>query len=322
MKIDVHSHIVGEQYFKELAALPGMTEVEDPYEYALVRDGKKVVPVKKDWFDPDRTIRDMDDRGIDVRLLSLSTPNLYIFPPDRQGAVAQRVNDELFERCRAHPDRLKGLASLPMGDIEATMKELDRVGDMKEIVAGIAMGSNVAGTPLSDERFEPVWQRINDERWPVVEHPMHPSFAQDLQDMNMSIRFGFMFDTQLMLARMIYAGIFERYPDFPFVVAHTGAGMLGLLHRLDGGLRTPEIAANIKKKPSDYAKNLYYDSCAFFEPTLMMALDLVGADHLMFGTDFPFVETGSEHIDQLRIDDSTREQIRSGTAASIFGIAA
>jgi aminocarboxymuconate-semialdehyde decarboxylase len=111
------------------------------------------------------------------------------------------------------------------------VKEIDRVAGMKE-VCGISVGSNVNGVPLSDPRFEPIWARINHHKMAVVEHPNFPTFQRDLPEYNLSLMMGFYFDTQICVTRMILNGVFARYPDMKFIVAHTGAGMLAIMNRL------------------------------------------------------------------------------------------
>ena len=123
-----------------------------------------------------------------------------------------------------------------MGNVEASLKEIDRaVGELG--LKGLALGSNVIGPPLNDPCFEPLWKRINELCLPVVEHPMFPKDTSDMGEFELPLRVGLMFDTTLMAARMIYAGIFERYPDFPFVLAHSGAALIMLLERLDNGFK-------------------------------------------------------------------------------------
>ena len=91
------------------------------------------------------------------------------------------------------------------------------------------------------------------------------------------LRVGLMFDTTLMAARMIYAGIFERYPNFPFVLAHSGAALIMLLERLDNGYRLfPDCRKYINRLPSDYASRLYYDTCAFGQAALVFVIGAVG----------------------------------------------
>ena len=224
-----------------------------------------------------------------------------------------------MELTRKHPDRIRALASLPLDDIPASLAEIERVAKIREVV-GIAIGSNVNGVSLSDDRFEPVWKKINEHRLPVVEHPMFPSFDEDLPEYNLALMMGFYFDTQIMVTRMILNGVFERYPDFPFIVAHTGGGMLGVMHRYSRIPNAyPEVKAKMHDKPFEtFIKNLYWDSCAIGEPMLLLARDLVGTEHLLFGTDYPYTGIGTEHVDTLPLSGAEKKLMLGDNAARVF----
>ncbi len=317
MKVDVHAHIMSAALHEAVARLPGVTTVPNLWGAALKRDGTHVVSYNEAWYGRDHPIREMDAKGIDMRLLSLTSPSVYIFEAKNQAEVARRVNDETIAFCRGRTDRLRALPSLPLGDVDAAIAELDRVAGAPE-VAGIAMGSNAAGVPLSDPRFEPLWARIDALRIPVVEHPMHPTFAADIQDRNFSVVLGFWFDTQLCVARLIQNGVFERYPNFPFVVAHTGSGLLSALERLDWAAE--RWATELPQPASHYAKRLYFDTCGTYAPLLMEAHAAVGADHMLFGTDYPYIDIDFAHVNDLPIAAADKEAINGATAARIFGL--
>ncbi len=201
------------------------------------------------------------------------------------------------------------------------MRELDRA--VHELgLKGVAIGSNIGGLPLNDARFEPLWEKINALRLPVVEHPVFPRDTADMGEFELPLRVGLMFDTTLMAARMIYAGIFERYPDFPFVLAHTGAALIMLMERLDNGYRLfPDCRKYIDKLPSEYARRLYYDTCAFGQDALMFAIGAVGVSQILFGTDDPFIGSDTAHVARLPISDADKAAILGGNAARMFGLA-
>ena len=321
MQIDVHAHFIHPSFFEPVEALPGVSRRDlDNGAQELRRGNVTLLPRRDAWFDDDHCIADMDSKGIDIRLISLTAPNVHAFEPSAQASLARAINAAAFERCRSNPSRLRALACLPLADTSAALAELDLVAD-DSMCVGISMGSSNGAMPLNHPSLEPVWRRINELRLPVVEHPSHPQHTEGLEEYELPIRIGFMFETTVALTRMIYAGIFERYPDFPYVVAHTGAALLMLSERLDNGFRLfPDCRKDINRLPSEYIKRLHFDSCAFGRNALMFAVNEVGAEHILFGTDYPFIAADATHVNTLPVDAAARERILWRNAAELFGL--
>ena len=321
MRIDVHAHIVERDYLEALQRLAGLTaERTADGKTLLRRDGYTMAWTRADMFDVDRRLSEMDRKGIDVRVLSLSTPNVYPWRGAEQVRIARAINDALARMVRAHPDRFVGLASLPLADTGAALAELERsVGELG--MKGVVIGSNVDGMAMNDARLEPVWARLNALRLPVFEHPMFPKDTSGLGEFELPLRVGLVFDTTLAATRMIYGGVFERYPDFPYILGHTGGALLTILERLDNGYRLfPDCRKFIARPPSEFAKKLYYDTCAFYAPALRMAIDSVGVSQLLFGTDDPYIDADVGHVERLAIGAEEKTAILGGNAARLFGL--
>ena len=321
MKIDIHAHVVNRRYVDELVTHAGLSIQKTASGQTLMRRGNRTFLWYRDnMFDLEARVRDMDAKGIDMRALSLSTPNVYEWDAARQIEIARDINDATAAMVRAHPTRFVGLGSLPLADIGASLSELDRMtGELG--LAGVAIGSNVGGVPLNDPRFEPVWARIDALELAVFEHPMFPTHTEDMEEFELPLRVGFVYDTTTAVARMIYSGIFERYPRFKYIMAHTGGALLMILERLDNGYRIfPDCRKYINRLPSEYAGHLYYDTCSFYGPALMMAHGIVGADHLLFGTDDPFIGSDSSHVDALPISAEDKAKIFGGNAARLLNV--
>lgn len=322
MRIDVHAHIVDRAYIEALSALKGLTASAGDKGQVLLRQGNHTYAwYREEMFEVDARLRDMDRLGIDRRILSLSTPNVYEWEGEAQIAMARQINDALARMLRGHPDRFSGLASLPIGaGTDEALAELERcVGELGMV--GVAVGSNIGGMMLDDARLDPVWARINALRLPVFEHPMFPVNTSGMEAYELPLRVGFVFDTTLALTRMIYAGVFARYPDFPFVVAHTGGALLTILERLDNGYRLfPDCREKIDALPSVYAKRLYFDSCSFYGPALKMALEIVGPEHILWGSDDPFIGASAAHIESLDRPENEKRLMLGENAARIFAV--
>jgi aminocarboxymuconate-semialdehyde decarboxylase len=321
MNIDVHSHIVDREYLDDLVSTLGLaTESTGDGKRLFRRNGATVAWSRPDMFEIDQRLKEMDKKDIAVRILSLSAPNVYLWADADQVAAARRINDALAKICRQHPDRFIGLASLPLKDIESSLTELDRC--IHELgMKGVTIGSNIDGLQLDDPKFEPIWARINELRLPVFEHPMFPNNSTGLEGFELPLRLGLIFDTTLSATRLIYSGVFERYPDFPYIMAHTGGALLMALERLDNGYRLfPDCRRYINKLPSEYAKRLYYDTTAFGEEALSFALSVVGPYQVLFGTDDPFIAADTSHVTKLPISAADKGQILGANAARIFGL--
>jgi aminocarboxymuconate-semialdehyde decarboxylase len=320
--IDIHAHFVDRRYLDDLVRVMRLDTEPTADGKTLLRErGATIAWTRPDMFEIEHRLADMAKKSIDMRVLSVSAPNVYPWPAAEQVEIARHVNDALARYCAAHPNKFIGLASLPLADVDASLREIDRA--VNELgLKGVAIGSNINGVALNDARFEPLWARINALRLPVVEHPVFPRDTSDMGEFELPLRVGLMFDTTLMAARMIYAGIFERYPDFPFVLAHTGAALIMLMERLDNGYRLfPDCRKYIDKLPSEYGKRLYYDSCAFGAQALMFAIGTVGVGQILFGTDDPFIGSDTAHVTSLPVSDADKEAILGGNAGRIFGLA-
>ena len=200
MIVDIHAHIVDRRYFDELIAACGLERQDTDDGKSLFRhNGFSVAWSRPDMFDIEHRLADMDRKGIDMRVLSLSTPNVYPFPAEVRQRVTTEINDALARICRAHPARFTGLGSLPLPDVPASLAELDRcVADLG--MKGVIIGSNVGGPPLNDPVYEPLWSRINELRLPVFEHPMFPRDTSDLGEFELPLRVGLIADTTLAAA--------------------------------------------------------------------------------------------------------------------------
>src|SRR3954462_5484430 len=173
MKIDVHSHLFDQRYFDAMwkdFTLERSTTREG--QTLMRKNGFTYMWYRDNFFDIDHRLHVMDKQGIDMRVLSLSSPNVYDWQGARQVELARLMNDATAAMVRSHPDRFAGVGSLPLGDVQASLAEIDRI--MEAGLHGGMIGSNIAGVQVNAPRFEPVWAKIDKLRLPVFEHPMFP----------------------------------------------------------------------------------------------------------------------------------------------------
>ncbi|MEK6529271.1 MAG: amidohydrolase family protein, partial [candidate division NC10 bacterium] len=197
--IDVHNHILSREYADLLARFGG-------HRYSLAQDaegqtvvmraGARFMTFTEPMFDPELRLPAMDKVGVAIELLSYTCPNAYWAEGALAAEVARVMNDHLAEVCARWPQRFRGLASVPLQDVDLALKELERAVDRLGMV-GLIVLANVNETPLDDPRFEPFWAALNERRLPVLLHPTVPpgidSMGMDRYGLVPSV--GFMIDT-------------------------------------------------------------------------------------------------------------------------------
>jgi aminocarboxymuconate-semialdehyde decarboxylase len=324
MRIDVHTHYYPEKYFRMIEEIPS--------EFSFARDmtgrtiityqGARFFGVTPPMSDPAKRLEDMDRVGIDVEVLSLSTPNIFFADERRQPEVARVVNDAYAELAAAHPARFKAFASIPMDAPDLAIEELHRtVNDLK--MNGVVLLSNIKGRPLTSPVYRPFFEEANRMKLCIFLHPMIPANASDFSEYVLGPLVAFPFDTTLAVARMCFDGLFEELPGIKWIIGHLGGAIPYLMERLDNGFRDfADCRVKIDRLPSTYLKKLYYDTVTFSPYTLRMARDLVGAEHMVMGSDYPHllgsIDRAVSSIEDLQVPDYEKQRIFSGTALSIL----
>ncbi len=266
----------------------------------------------------------LDDAGIDMQVLTFTSPGVQVHPADRSAGFARMVNDALAAIVRDRGDRFTALATLPLNDPAASVVELERAtGELG--FSGFMLFGNVNGVPLSDERFWPLYEKAEAAGATLYIHPTHPVGVEAMTEFWLMPLVGFTFDTTLAAAGLVFSGVVERFPKLNWVLAHLGGAIPYLAERLDRGYHAfEECRANITRPPSEYLKKFYYDTVNFDSGALQFAIDFAGADHLVAGSDYPH-QIGSlssmvESIRTLDISDEARAAILGGNAARLLGL--
>jgi predicted TIM-barrel fold metal-dependent hydrolase len=245
-------------------------------------------PVLPAMGDVDLRLREMDEDGIDVAILSINIPGVDWFPAADGPSVARDVNDELSDLVRSHPNRFVALATLPMQAPDAAAAELERA--MAAGFRGAMIYSNVAGRPLDDPALRVVFDTAAQLRAPIYIHPTLPLSVATVEAYGALVpALGFMFDTTTAAIRLLLDGLYERHPDFRLVLPHAGSLLPQLAGRIDyEAERAPDGRGTLSVKPSEQLRLLYTDTVCVWPPALRSTIELVGSDHVMLGTDYPF----------------------------------
>src|SRR5215211_3711858 len=324
MKLDLHTHFYTDAFFQTIRELPSELS------FGTSSSGQTIITYRNARFfgvtpamtDVSRRIEDMDRVGIDVEVISLSTPNVFFTDARHQPEVSKMMNDAYAELIASHPKRFKGFASLPMDAPDEALEELHRAIDTMKL-NGVILLSNIGGKPLTSPEYRQFFEEANRMKLCIFLHPMLPANADAFREYVLGPIIGFPFDTSLAVARMCYDGMFEELQDIRWIIGHLGGAIPYLMERMDNGWRDfAECRAKIDKLPSVYLKQLYYDTVSFSPYTLKMVRDMVGADHMVMGSDYPHllgsIDRAVTSIEGLEIDQAEISKIFSGTAARIL----
>ncbi|HEX4899311.1 MAG TPA: amidohydrolase family protein, partial [Pyrinomonadaceae bacterium] len=288
-KFDLHTHFYPPIYFDKIRELPSEFSFDQsPSGQTIITyRGARFFGVTPPMTDVAKRIEDMDRVGIDVEVVSLSTPNVFFADAQYQPEIARMVNDAYAELIVKHPTRFKAFASIPMDSPDEALKELHRAIDGLKM-NGVILLSNVGGNALTSPQYRPFFEEANRMKLCILLHPMLPVYTEPFREYVLGPIVGFMFDTTLAVARMCFDGMFRDFPDIRWIVAHLGGAVPYLMERMDNGWRDfPECRAKIDELPSTYLKRLYYDTVNFNPHMLMMVRDMIGADHMVMGSDHP-----------------------------------
>lgn len=265
----------------------------------------------------------LEAAGIDRQVLSLTTPGTHVEEPRTAVALARLVNDALATVVRARPGRYSALATLPLNDPAATLDEFARATESLGL-PGATLFSNVNGTPLADEAYEPLYAAAHARGAILFIHPTHPVGVEAMREYWLMPLVGFLMDTTLAAAHLVFAGVLERYPGIRWVFGHLGGALPYLAERLDRGHEAfSECRANIAAPPSSYLKRCWYDTVNFDPAALRLAVDFAGAGQVLAGSDYPHrigsLEKMRGSLAALDVTDAERAGILGGNAARLLG---
>ena len=324
LKFDLHTHFYTQDYFDRIRDLPSEFSFDkSPTGQTIITfRGARFFGVTPAMTDVAKRIEDMDRVGIDVEVVSLSTPNVFFTDAKHQPDVARMINDAYASLISAHPTRFKGFASIPMDAPDEALKELHRAIDELQL-NGVVLLSNIGGKPLTSPEYRLFFEEANRMGLCIFLHPMIPLNSEPFREYVLGPIVGFPFDTTLAVARMCYSGMFEEFTNIRWIIGHLGGAVPYLMERMDNGFRDfAECREKIDKLPSVYLKQLYYDTVSFSPYTLKMVRDMMGADHMVMGSDYPHllgsIDRAVSSIEGLQITEQEREEIFSGNALSIL----
>ena len=323
--IDFHNHYYPPAYLEALGSGSSAVQV------TAGDDGDPRLHYPGDYNIVVRGHRDIDYRervlvgqGVDMQVLTLTTPGTHVEAPATAARFAALVNDALALVAQSKRGRFTALATLPLNDPAASVKELERA--CRDLgLRGAMLFSNVNGIALSDQRFWPLYEAADDLGAVLYIHPTNPASVEAMTDFWLMPLAGFLFDTTLAAAKLVFSGVPERFPRIRWVLCHLGGAIPYLAERLDRGFEAfRECRANIPRPPSHYLKQFYYDAVNFDRRAVALAIAFAGVEHILAGSDYPH-QIGSiprmlETMRGLDISEQDRTAIFGANASRLLNL--
>ncbi len=322
--IDFHNHYYPPAYLDALRRRNSSVKV------GVDAEGNPLLHYPGDYNIVVRGHRDIDyreqvlaDLGVDKQVVTLTTPGTHVETPALADELARLVNDAIAEAVATHR-RFAALATLPLNDPQASARELKRAVTTLHM-PGAMVFSNVNGVALADRRFWPLYEAANDLGAVMYIHPNHPISVEAMTEYWLMPLVGFLMDTTLAAAHLVFAGVPRRFPRIRWVLCHLGGAIPYLAERLDRGFHAfKECREHIDRPPSEYLKEFYFDTVNFDTNALTLAVRFAGPGNIVAGSDYPH-QIGSipsmlRSLEALDVTPEQRDAIRGGNAARLLGL--
>jgi 2,3-dihydroxybenzoate decarboxylase len=272
-------------------------------------------------------LKEMDEAGIDVQVLSLANPGLQKMDAETAVRLASGANDRLAEVVRGHPDRFAGFAAIPTPDPKAAADELERTVTRHDFKGALVNGLT-NGAFLDDKRFWPIFERAAALDVPLYMHPAipHPAvieaYYKDYVDEYPSLlraAWGFTVETATQGIRLVLSGVFDKYPGLKIILGHMGEGLPFYLWRISMGLGRDGKSG--KSFRDTFCEHFYITTSGFFsDPALLCCMMEMGIDRILFSVDYPFVDNppGAKWLETLPLSAEDQVKLLSGNAKRLL----
>ena len=324
--IDLHSHILPASVVEAIDAEPDTFSAHIEGEGKsrhVVHDQGFAYPLFDEFVESEAKIQAMDRKNLDVSVLSPPPTLFYYWTDGKTGSkIAQLINDGIAEFVGTIPERFRGMGTVPMQDAEAAVSELDRVAEEHGFRA-VEIGTSVEELQLADEKFRSFFERAQELDVLVFTHPYYVGAKQGLEDYYLTNLIGNPLDSTIMVANLALSGRLDEFPRLKLCIAHGGGFVPYQIGRLEHGFKVrPETRAKAETPPFELVRRLIFDTIVFNPRALRYLIDLVGADHVVLGSDAPF-DMGDEDplgaVDAVPdLTDEEREKIVSQTTRSLL----
>ena len=328
MKIDIHTHIMPEHipnYFQKFGYGEFIhLEHHCPGCAKMIKGDIVFREVEQNCWDTTVRMKEMDMTEVSMQVLS-TVPVLinYWAKPQDGLETARFFNDHIAQSCQLHPDRFIGLGTLPLQDIDLSIKELERCMQSLQL-AGIEIGSNINGRNLSDPYFFPLWEAAERLNCSIFVHPWEMMGEDQMQRYWLPWLVGMPAETARAISSMIFGGVFTKFPKLKVAFAHGGGSFPFTIGRIEHGfLVRPDLCAiDNEENPKNYLGKFWIDALVHDPKALSYIIDTMGADKICMGSDYPF-PLGEHHpgqlIESMPFDKQLKEQLLYKNALNWLG---
>jgi aminocarboxymuconate-semialdehyde decarboxylase len=325
--IDVHNHFYPPAYIDALRSgdssvtvrmdAQGNPEIHYPGDYNVAVPGHRDIGYRQGV---------LEREGVDTQVITLTTPGTHVETPARAARLASLVNDAFARIVSERSPRFAALATLPLNDPAASVKEFRRAVEQLGM-PGAMLFSNINGVALADERYWPLYEAADELGAVLHIHPTNPVNVDAMQQYWLMPLVGFLFDTTIAASHLVFSGVADRFPRINWVLSHLGGAIPYLAERLDRGFHAfKECRAHIDRPPSSILKTWYYDTVNFDQDALLLAVKFAGAGHILAGSDYPHaigsIPAMLAALRGLSVSDIDRAAILGGNAARLYRLPA
>jgi len=332
--IDIHHHYLPPELIEEVKQhgktlgveyFPPKGPKDNPFQIQFPKGNR---------INPDPRMAEVNDRlavmtkgNVGIATVEVHTACVgYELDGSRGESWSNLYNEAIMNLVKRHPDRFVGIATVPLQDPPRAARVLEHaIRDRK--MSGVTIASNVVGKYYDSKDFDPFWQKAQELDVLMIMHPEWIVGGDKMGAYGLRTVCGNPADTTLSVGYIIYSGVFDRFPNLKLALLHGGGFFPYHLGRFDQGMRGGTGSSQIpaKQPPSKYLKNLYFDNLVYRVETVEYLKRMVGSDHIMVGTDYPF-DLGdwmaAEKIQQMNCTEAEREAMLHGNARALLRIPA
>lgn len=330
MKIDVHTHILPENWpdLNEKYNTHGFATIEHhkPCCAKMLIDNKLFREIQDNSWDPAVRLKECNSTNVDMQVLS-TVPVMFNYwaKPEQTYDLARYLNDHIAKVVNDYPDKFTGLGTVPMQDTKLAIKELERCKNELGL-AGIEVGTHIHGRDLDDEEIFEIFSACEEMNAAVFIHPWDMLGKDRMKKYWLPWLVGMPAETSLAICSMIFGGVFEKLQKLKVCFAHGGGSFPFTLGRIEHGFNVRPDLVQTKNSinPREYLGRFYLDSLVHDEMALEFLVDLIGEDHIVLGSDYPF-PLGEEFPGSLiesmnEMNQLVKEKLLWKNAAEFLGL--